>query len=514
MMMKEVVKGASAYALRQSERMTRCGPQSAIDLLRLPLVGRFLRWRGARLALQAPLLLLSGVLIWHGLFGPDLAPKNLATLTVWVHYRGLLVLGLLAAGNLFCLACPFLLPRELARLVFRPIWNWPRLLRNKWLAVALFVLLLFAYEALALWAMPRWTAWLVIAYFVAALVVDALFKHASFCKWLCPIGQFNFVASALSPLEVAVRDTDTCAGCRTKDCIRGASAPVSLARAGSTKDGRLALPLAEQRGCELALFQPMKIGNMDCTFCLDCVHACPHDNIGLVTRLPGVELWAEGPRSGLGQPLRRPDMAALLIVFTFGALLNAFGMVSPFYVVQEWLSRTLDIGSRPALLGILFVVGLVIEPALLLGVAAWWTRRATGVSRPLLEIVVRYASSLVPLGFGVWLAHYAFHFLTGVLTIVPVTQNALIDLGWPGLGEPSWGLAGLRGGSVYVLELGLLGLGLIGSWIVAVRLGRNDCPTSPWRAYLPWAILHAILWASAVWLLAQPMEMRGTFLGD
>src|SRR3954454_21239654 len=93
------------------------------DLLRLPLVGRFLRWRHARLALQLPLLALAVVLILHGLFGPDLAPKNLATLLTWVHYRGLLVVVLLAAGNFFCLGCPLLLARDLTRRFFRPTLN-------------------------------------------------------------------------------------------------------------------------------------------------------------------------------------------------------------------------------------------------------------------------------------------------------------------------------------------------------------------------------------------------------
>ena len=119
----------------------------------------------------------------------------------------------------------------------------------------------------------------------------------------------------------------------------------------------------------------------------------------------------------------------------------------------------------------------------------------------------------MPLGFGVWLAHYAFHFLTGFLTIVPVTQYALADLGWPLLGEPNWGLAGLRPGAVYVLELGFLTLGLLGSIIVAVSLAQTDCPSAPRRAYLPWVVLHVVLWALAIWVLTQPMEMRGTFLG-
>jgi len=253
---------------------------------------------------------------------------------------------------------------------------------------------------------------------------------------------------------------------------------------------------------------------MDCTFCLDCVHACPHDNVGLVGRLPGSELWAETPRSGIGRPLERKDFAALVLVFTFGALLNAFGMVSPVYAVQAWLSRVLGTTERAPILAILFTAGLIIEPAILLGLAAWTTRRATGSRQVLLAIGTRYAFSLVPLGFGVWLAHYAFHFLTGILTVVPVAQNALIELGWHVVDQPSWSLTGMRPGPVYLIELGMLTLGLIGSWIVAVRLARQDYPQAAWRAYLPWAVLQILLWASALWLLAQPMEMRGTFLGN
>src|SRR5262245_61356835 len=304
--MAERVAPRPAYVVRSEAREA-----GGVDLLRLPLLGRFLRWRGARVVLQVPLFLLAAILVLHGLFGPEMAPKNLATLVTWVHYRGLLVLILLVAGNFFCLACPFLLPREIARWLFRPVWNWPRALRNKWLAVVLFVLVLFAYELFSLWGAPLWTAWLILGYFIGALVVDALFKHAAFCKWLCPIGQFNFVASTVSPLEVRVRDPRVCEGCSTKDCIKGTPAP--------DKAGRHPLPVV-QRGCELALFQPRKVGNLDCTFCLDCVHACPHDNVGLRPRLPAAELFDGSGRSGIGSLPRRKDHAALVVVFTFGAL--------------------------------------------------------------------------------------------------------------------------------------------------------------------------------------------------
>ncbi len=245
-------------------------------------------------------------MILHGLLGPSLAPKNLATTLSWLHFRGVLALILLCAGNFFCLACPFMLVRQAARRFFTPRFTWPRALRNKWLSVALFVLILFTYELFDLWSSPWWTAWLIIGYFLSALIVDGLFTHASFCKFVCPIGQFNFVASTLSPFEVKVRDQEVCTRCMTKDCIRGRREPSS--------------DLVVIRGCELALFQPRKVGNMDCTFCLDCVHACPHDNVGILSRLPGSELTSDALRSGIGYFSKRKDLAVLAIIFTFGAL--------------------------------------------------------------------------------------------------------------------------------------------------------------------------------------------------
>lgn len=488
-----------------------------VDLLRVPVLGSFLRRRHARTLLQIPLLVVGVLMIVHGFFGPSLAPKNLATTLGWVHFRGALVVVLLLAGNFFCTACPFMLPRQLARRFVAPRRNWPRALRNKWLSLGLFVSILFAYELFDLWGSPRWTAWLVVIYFAGALLVDGLFKHASFCKFVCPIGQFNFVASAVSPFEVAVRDREVCAGCRTKDCIRGrreqTRSPNVIRRTGSLEvTGRARSLKVIQRGCELALFQPRKAGNMDCTFCMDCVHACPHDNVGVLSRVPAGELMTDPRRSGVGQFSRRTDLAALVVVFTFGALLNAFGMVSPVYALESWLAGVLHVHAEAPVLALLFFLALVAEPFLLLGAAGLLTVRWGGVRRPLLRTIVGHVYALVPLGFGVWLAHYSFHFLTGLYTVVPVTQNAFAAAGWPVLGEPLWSLGGLPASSVYPLQLGLLGLGLTGSLLVAYRLSAEDAAAHPRRVFAAWAGLCVLLWASALWLMSQPMEMRGTFL--
>jgi ferredoxin len=460
-------------------------PHHAFDLLRVPLLGRFLKWRHARLCLQLPLLLLAGFVIYDGLRGPQVSAMNLAGVLPWIHWRGLVVLGLLAVGNVFCMGCPFLLPRTIARRWLPQGWKWPRRLRSKWIAVILIVAFLWAYEALALWDRPWWTACLALGYFVAAFVIDGLFRGASFCKYLCPIGQFNFVHSLASPLEVKARDPAVCASCQTSDCIRG-------------RDG---IP-----GCELQLFLPRKAGNMDCTTCLDCVHACPHDNVGLIVGPPGAELWNDRPRSGVGRFSRRPDIAALALVLVFGAFANAAGMVGP---VAEWQQRlALGVGIHSPLLmtTAFYLFALGVLPLLAVGGAAALSRRWGRLTAGTLEVATRYAYALVPLGFGMWLAHYSFHFLTSYETVVPVTQRFAADLGLMSLGEPDWGCACCRPMTAWLLPLEILFLDV--GLLLSLYTGYRLAPTL--KALAPWALLMVLLFAAGIWILFQPMQMRGT----
>ena len=201
-------------ALRTSQARQR-------DLLNLPVMGRFLRWKHARTSMQAVLLAVSALILYDGFWGPQLASKNLAGVLPWVHWRGFVVLALLIAGNLFCMACPFMLPRRLAKKLLPANRPWPKFIRSKWLAIGVLLVFFWAYEAFDLWASPWLTAWVVLTYFVAAFAIDGIFQGAAFCKYVCPIGQFHFVHSMVSPLEVKVRQPAICGTCTTKDCIKG-----------------------------------------------------------------------------------------------------------------------------------------------------------------------------------------------------------------------------------------------------------------------------------------------------
>ena len=470
-------------------------------------------------------------MIFDGLVGPQLAPKNLATVGAWLHYRGLVVLALLVAGNLFCMACPFMLPRQAGGWLRKRLGGegrpLPRLLRNKWLAIGLLVAFFFCYEYFSLWATPWWTAWVALAYFAVAFVVDTIFRGAAFCKYVCPLGQFNFFGSLISPLEIKVRRPATCDACRTKDCIQPAHIRTAASRtAVSTaqqepSDSVSSVPpwlSSGQRGCELWLFQPRKAGNMDCTFCLDCVHACPYDNVGLIARTPTSELWTDPYRSGIGRFSRRADLAALVVVLTFGAFLNAFNMIKPVHALQALLARSLNTTSSAPGLALVFVLGLIVLPAALLGAAALASRAwgQTG-ERRLVDNAMRYVYALVPLGFGMWLAHYSFHFLTGGLTIVPVIQSFLADVGLFG-GKVQWGLGALVPSEwLFPIEAVLLYLGAFGSIVAAFQIARGRTPADEpaarraiLGAALPWILVVLLLLGFGLWIMLQPMEMRGT----
>ncbi len=529
-------------------RSSKAAPRG-FDLLRVPLVGRFLKWRYARAAMQIPMLLASALILYDGFWGPQLAPKNLAGVAPWVHWRGFVVLAILVAGNLFCMACPFMLPRKLAKKLLPANRPWPSWLRSKWLAAGLLVAFFWSYEGFNLWASPWLTAWVALAYFAVAFVVDGFFKGAAFCKYVCPIGQFHFVNSLSSPLEIKVRQPTVCASCTTKDCIKGhyenadltrvaaplaapaapeptpssASAPLTLMAAPKTRPEASAAPAtrAQQRGrlvqngCELWLFQERKVGNMDCTFCLDCVHACPHDNVGILARVPTSEIWDDSRRSGVGRFSDRPDLAALALVLVFASFFNAFGMVTPVYPIEQWLATTLGTDSKAVVLLVMVAPALILLPLLLVGVTGWASLILTGARDSIVKVATRYSFALVPLGFGMWLAHYSFHFLIGALTIIPVMQNFAAMLGITLLGSPNWSLGPLVPTSMLVpIELMFLDAGLAASLYSIYRISRREHSGSDsgnlWRAAFPWMVLAVVLFVLGAWLMLQPMEMRGT----
>jgi ferredoxin len=466
--------------------------RTGLDLLSLPFVGAIIRWRYFRRVAQTVMLLLAFVTIGDGLFGHEMSSMNLAGVLPWTHWRGLSVIALLFVGNYFCMACPFTLTRDLGRRFLPARWRWPRRMRSKWIAVGLLAVYLWAYEAFSLWDSPWLTAWIIIGYFVAAFVVDGLFKGASFCKYVCPIGQFNFVQSLVSPIEVKARNLDVCRTCTTHECIRGSEA---------------------QRGCELQLFVPRKSSNLDCTFCLDCLHACPHQNVGLISISPASQLIPNRSRSLFGRLAQRPDVAALALLLVFGAFINAAGMTAPMMEWEQGLQNQLRFSSPLPVITVLFAFGLLVAPATIGVCCGALSRVLGGIQVQWKKITCRFVIALVPLGFSMWVAHFTYHLLTGASAIVPVLRRAVSDTGINFFGRPDWASASAMGSVNWLtsIQLLLLGAGLLLTLYVCWRtaLSFTKQTRSAFGLLMPWAALAVALYATGVWVVFQPMQMRG-----
>ena len=422
-------------------------------------------------ALQILLLLFSIILIALGFWGPQFAPKNPTTLFVWIHYRAFLVLSLLLWGNIFCMSCPFIFVRDCLRIFIIPKYLWPKRMQNKWTALFLFCSVLFFYEYLSLWASPFKTALLISLFFGSAIIVDLTFKKASFCKYLCPIGQFNFLASTLSPREVKAKNLSVCQDCKTMDCLLG------------NKELNL-------RGCELHLLIPKKVGNLDCTFCMDCVVACPYENIQVAKIIPSTELWLDVHRSGIGVLSKRRDILACIVAFTFGSLLNAFSMIGPSYIIKEKLKMSFHFQNDFFILFLFFIFFLILLPAVML---IFPVLISSLYSKNKFSLI----PSLLPVGFSIWIAHYSYHLLTGFFTFIPLITNLSMPVH----------LMGLSAAVVIPLQLGILFLGFIGSVFVCSLMKENK------KTQAAWISTHFLITLIAIWILTSPMEMRGTFLG-
>ncbi len=453
-------------------------PSSRQPLLRAKQLPTIRRWA------QAVMLIIACAVMADGFLGPQAAPLNLAGVLPWIYWRGFSVLALLVLGNLFCLSCPFTLVRDWGRRFLPANRRWPRVLRSKWVPIILLVLYLWSYEAFGLWNSPFLTASIIAGYFLAALLIDGVFQGASFCKYVCPIGQFHFVTSLVSPKEVGVRSQAVCQSCRTHDCIRGNS---------------------QARGCELDLFQPKKSSSLDCTFCMDCVKACPHDNVTLLRVLPAATVISDPYRSSLRRLSKRTDWAALALLIVFGAFVNAGGMIEPVMMYEHRWHARLGPGAMPLITGIFVLTGAVLLPALVVLLSAV-LNRAVSDARSTLDYARRFSFALVPIGVGMWTAHLIYHLVTSADSVAPALArltgaNAAIAATF----IPAW----LTPVQILILNTGLL-LTLWVIWKIAVTL--MPLTRKAVGLFAPWAVVAVSLYVIGIVILLEPMEMRGMMM--
>lgn len=91
--------------------------------------------------------------------------------------------------------------------------------------------------------------------------------------------------SSASPTVIQARDQGICANCAGKYCLnrRGTTVGGTLYLYGLQTLPMLGAARAKQEGRfpggETRLYVPAMGSSQDCTLCMNCVRACPHDNV-------------------------------------------------------------------------------------------------------------------------------------------------------------------------------------------------------------------------------------------
>ena len=252
---------------------------------------------------------------------------------------------------------------------------------------------------------------------------------------------------------------------------------------------------------------------------MDCVKACPHDNVAIYAMSPMREVSRDPLRSSIRKLSLRVDIAMVMLAIALAAFLNAAAMIQPGAASLARAGLMISSRLQPvASLGATFLLGTVV--AALAWSAAMVMRsmlpQSAGEAISSRHVFCRFALSLIPLGLGMWAAHLLFHFVTTMQSAWPLLQQFANDSGSRALGHPLWSsaMAGVSSQSLLPFQLFLLDAGLVLSLYAAWRVAKGMQSSTPraLRLVSPWAAGMIALYAFGFWVLLQPMQMRGMMM--
>ena len=121
------------------------------------------------------------------------------------------------------------------------------------------------------------------------------------------------------------------------------------------------------------------------------------------------------------------------------------------------------------------------------------------------ETVAAFAPAFVPLGFGIWFAHYSFHLLVSPFLLVPVIQEF-----FGGSGDWARYSVSLEMNVIGMIQLVALLAGFLWSLRLAQKAALRLYRRAALLGMLPWALLFLLMMLAAWQVFTLPMEMRGT----
>ncbi len=437
---RQAVPAPAMAQSRFAGNSTQASPANRFNLARQAWLRPLLISRWPQFLARALALAGFAFAILAGLFGSPVGSHNFAIVFVWIAWWSVFKLAFIPlGGRSWCSVCPIPMPGDWLqqggilqkgrRLGLN--LRWPKRLKGYWLQTGAF-LLIGLFSALTL-TDPRLTAWVFIGLFGLAIGLSLVFERRAFCSYLCPIGGFSGIYAQAAPLEVRVIDRSVCAQHSQKTCYQA---------------------------CPWGLYPVALRDSAACGLCMECLRACPEDNLALNLRPFGADIAR--PRT-----TQRLDEAFLALTMLGSALSFAAVFSGPW----GWLKlAAFQIGSLEwvGYAAAFLALNLLILPGAF-ALAAWFGRGGA----PLRSAFANQAQALLPLGLMAWIA-FTISFALPKAGYILGVMNDPMGWGWNLLG------AGYAPWSPDVsdfsplLQAGLLLIGLFWSAQTAQRAAGND----------------------------------------
>jgi NAD-dependent dihydropyrimidine dehydrogenase PreA subunit len=464
-----IEEAATGVTEAQSLKGNAVAPR--INLYRIPWIRAVLESRWPQFMLRALTLMGFVFTITTALLGPRVGSHNFAIIMVWIAWWTTLKLGFIPlGGRSWCSICPIPLPGDWLKQGgilekggrgFGINLRWPKSLRGSWLQSGGF-LLIGMFSAITL-TDPHVTGWVLLAIFALAIGMGLVFEQRAFCSYICPIGGFSGMYAKAAPVEVRVIDEEICARHGDKSCYRA---------------------------CPWGIYPVTMKDSTACGLCMECLRACPKDNLALNLRPYGTDL--KGPVSS-----SRLDETFLALIMLGSALAFSAVFLGPW----GWLkSSAYELGSQGWLvyaMGFL-VLNLVFLPAVFT-VCVWLWEKIRTSRQPLKRLIANEAQGLIPLGLMAWIA-FTISFALPKLNYVVGVLNDPFGWGWHLLNTVSTSRSLDVSGFSPILQILLLLVGMLWSANVTRKLAKSNGTEKP-LPNIPVLGFYLVYSIAMLWLL-------------
>lgn len=438
-----------------------------------------LRWfvglRSFQFLLILPNMLVFQVIFLAGFFGTPVGNKNLAIVLIWIIWWFFLIAVMVPfASRIWCTVCPmpffgdWVQRRALVKVrpgkrtgvknrLYGLHIKWPKSLTNIWIQnIGFLTLCTFS---VPLVTRPIVTACVLGGMTVAATILALFFRMRSFCMYLCPVSGFLGLYSMTSTLELRSKDLNVCSECKTKSC-----------RVGNENGW----------ACPWFIYMGKLDRNNYCGLCMECVKACPSDNIALNLRPFATDTQIKGyDEAWKGFIMISLAMAYSLILLGPSGTVKDWANVSE---VQDWVGFGLY-----AL--ILWSSSLLILPAIFFGCAFLSRKLAKAEDVSLKEVFLGYSYLLTPLGLLAWIAFSVPLMFVNGSYIISVISDPL-GWGWDLFGTAHFEWTPLWPEYLVYAQMGLLALGLFYTLKKSYYIGERLFNSSRMalRAWIPMGV--------------------------